>query len=158
MDLYGRFYRFGIRPEWLVVHRIINTRVVRDNRTLYLIKWRELNYDMATWEEEFQEPEIPGLKRAVEEYYDLRVACGVDAPSKKKSKGTYLILTYQLSYYYLLQLRPSSFDVFYYDRKSIKVLHKSKKNPKLSILHSINAFITLNLFVIDVFFIMIESQ
>ena len=58
LDLNGRFYRYGIRPEWLVVHRVINARVQRD-RTLYLVKWRELNYDMATWEEEGQEPEIP---------------------------------------------------------------------------------------------------
>ena len=87
LDLNGRFYRYGIRPEWLVVHRVINHRTLRDGRTLYLVKWRELNYDAATWEEEGSETEIPGLKKAVEEYYDLRVACGVDAPNKKKSKG-----------------------------------------------------------------------
>lgn len=31
---------------------------------------------------------LKGLKRAIEEYYDLRVACGVDAPAKnKRNKG-----------------------------------------------------------------------
>lgn len=87
MDLENRFYRYGIRPEWLVVHRVINHRTLRDNRTQYLVKWRELNYDMASWEEEGPEVEIPGLKRGIEEYFDLRVACGVDTPAKKKSKG-----------------------------------------------------------------------
>ncbi len=87
MDLENRFYRYGIRPEWLVVHRVINHRNTRDGRTLYFVKWRELNYDFATWEEDGGDIEIPGLKRAVEEYFDLRVACGVDAPAKKKNKG-----------------------------------------------------------------------
>ena len=87
LDLDNRFYRYGIRPEWLVVHRVINHKVLRDGRTLYLIKWRELNYDMATWEEDGGELEIPQMKRAIEDYFDLRVACGVDAPAKKKSKG-----------------------------------------------------------------------
>lgn len=87
MDLENRFYRYGIRPEWLVVHRIINHRPLRDNRVLYLVKWRELNYDAASWEEEGGDIDIPGLKRAIEEYFDLRVACGVDTPAKKKSKG-----------------------------------------------------------------------
>lgn len=87
MDLENRFYRYGVRPEWLVVHRVINHRTLRDGRVLYLVKWRELNYDAATWEEDGGEIEIPGLKRAVDEYFDLRVACGVDVPSKKKTKG-----------------------------------------------------------------------
>ena len=87
LDLDNRFYRYGIRPEWLVVHRVINHKVLRDGRTLYFIKWRELNYDMATWEEDGGELEIPQMKRAIEDYFDLRVACGVDAPAKKKSKG-----------------------------------------------------------------------
>lgn len=86
LNLEERFYRFGVRPEWLVVHRVINHRSTRDGRTLYMVKWRELNYDAATWEDDGAEFEIPGLKRAVEDYFDLRVACGADVP-KKRSKG-----------------------------------------------------------------------
>lgn len=39
---------------------------MRDGRTLYLVKWRDLSYDQATWEEE--DDEITGLKSAIEYY------------------------------------------------------------------------------------------
>lgn len=80
-DLEERFYRYGVKPEWLVVHRVINHRTMRDGRTLYLVKWRELPYDQATWEEESDE--IPGLKQAIEYYMDLRAAY----TGTKKKKG-----------------------------------------------------------------------
>lgn len=61
-----KYFKYGIKPEWLIVHRIINHRTMRDGRTLYLVKWRELSYDQATWEEESDE--IPGIKTAIEYY------------------------------------------------------------------------------------------
>ena len=79
-----RYYRFGIKPEWLIVHRVINHRTMRDGRTLYLVKWRELTYDMCTWEEDSDE--IPGLKNIVEYYMDLRANCISDGSSKKGGK------------------------------------------------------------------------
>ncbi|KAJ3608915.1 hypothetical protein NHX12_023443 [Muraenolepis orangiensis] len=45
-----KYYRFGIKMEWLMVHRILNHSVDRKNNVHYLIKWRELPYDQATWE------------------------------------------------------------------------------------------------------------
>lgn len=39
---------------------------MRDGRTLYLVKWRELQYDQATWEEDGED--IPALKQAIEYY------------------------------------------------------------------------------------------
>ncbi|XP_058170277.1 chromodomain-helicase-DNA-binding protein Mi-2 homolog [Anopheles ziemanni] len=69
-ELEEKFYRYGVKPEWLMVHRVINHRTMRDGRTLYLVKWRELPYDQATWEEE--EEDIPGLKMTIEYYLDLR--------------------------------------------------------------------------------------
>lgn len=83
-DLEERYYRYGVKPEWLLVHRVINHRTMRDGRTLYLVKWRELPYDQATWEEENED--IPGLKQAIEYYMDLRAACCNDK-KMKKSKG-----------------------------------------------------------------------
>uniref|UniRef100_A0A8B9E783 DNA helicase n=4 Tax=Neognathae TaxID=8825 RepID=A0A8B9E783_ANSCY len=54
--LYGgmeeRFYRYGIKPEWMTVHRIINHSVDRKGQYHYLVKWRDLPYDQATWEED----------------------------------------------------------------------------------------------------------
>lgn len=86
-ELEERFFKYGVKPEWLCVHRVINHRTMRDGRTLYLVKWRELPYDQATWEEE--NDEIDGLKTAIEYYMDLRAACNsLDVPKKsKKGKG-----------------------------------------------------------------------
>lgn len=47
-----RFYRYGIKPEWMTVHRIINHSVDRKGQYHYLVKWRDLPYDQATWEED----------------------------------------------------------------------------------------------------------
>lgn len=52
----------------MIVHRVINHRVMRDGRTLYLVKWRDLSYDQATWEDE--NADILGLKLAIE-YYNV---------------------------------------------------------------------------------------
>ncbi|XP_014214280.1 chromodomain-helicase-DNA-binding protein Mi-2 homolog isoform X2 [Copidosoma floridanum] len=86
LDLEERFYRYGVRPDWLVVHRVINHRLQRDGRALYLVKWRELGYDQSTWEDE--NADIPGLKQAMEYYVDLRAAnCADGPPSRKGKKG-----------------------------------------------------------------------
>ncbi|XP_023020569.2 chromodomain-helicase-DNA-binding protein Mi-2 homolog [Leptinotarsa decemlineata] len=86
-ELEEKYYKYGVKPEWLVVHRVINHRTMRDGRNLYLIKWRELTYDQATWEDESDD--IPGLKPAVEYYLDLRAACigGGSGARSKKNKG-----------------------------------------------------------------------
>ncbi|KPP69797.1 chromodomain-helicase-DNA-binding protein 4-like, partial [Scleropages formosus] len=47
-----RFYRFGIKMEWMMIHRILNHSVDKKNNVHYLIKWRDLPYDQATWESE----------------------------------------------------------------------------------------------------------
>ncbi|XP_012269327.2 chromodomain-helicase-DNA-binding protein Mi-2 homolog isoform X2 [Athalia rosae] len=83
-NLEERFYRYGVRPEWLVVHRVINHRIQRDGRATYLVKWRDLGYDQATWEDE--NADIPGLKQAVEYYLDLRAANSCDGSSSRKGK------------------------------------------------------------------------
>ncbi|CAB1314904.1 unnamed protein product [Coregonus sp. 'balchen'] len=45
-----RFYRYGIKPEWMVIHRILNHSYDKDGDVHYLIKWRDLPYDQCTWE------------------------------------------------------------------------------------------------------------
>ncbi|XP_018571409.1 chromodomain-helicase-DNA-binding protein Mi-2 homolog isoform X1 [Anoplophora glabripennis] len=84
-ELEEKYYKYGVKPEWLIVHRVINHRTMRDGRTLYLVKWRELTYDQATWEEESDD--IPGLKQAIEYYMDLRSACMSGGGSSKNKKG-----------------------------------------------------------------------
>lgn len=46
------FLRYGVRPEWLLVHRILSHKHLRDGRMMYLVKWRDLPYNLATWEHE----------------------------------------------------------------------------------------------------------
>ncbi|XP_069804973.1 chromodomain-helicase-DNA-binding protein 3 isoform X2 [Dendropsophus ebraccatus] len=47
-----RFYRYGIKPEWMSLQRIINHSVDRKGTYRYLVKWRDLSYDQSTWEED----------------------------------------------------------------------------------------------------------
>lgn len=85
-----RYYRYGIRTEWLQVGRVINHKQLRDGSYMYLVKWRDLPYDACSWEyAENEDFEIPDLKKAVNAYWDLRAnaeACWRDG-SKKSSKG-----------------------------------------------------------------------
>lgn len=100
-NLEERFYRYGIRPEWLQIHKVINHRYVtfikisfciffqfrlfykmlyyyfrvgKDGKNKYFIKWRDLPYDQSTWEDgEITEGfEIPDFQKAVNFYWDLR--------------------------------------------------------------------------------------
>lgn len=89
-NLEERFFRYGIRPEWLQVHRVINHRTLRDGRTMYLIKWRDLPYDQASWEygeNEGREFEIPDLQKAMDFYWNLRNTSESSGSTKKSKKG-----------------------------------------------------------------------
>ena len=69
-NLEEHFYRYGIKPEWLMIHRCINHRTVRDGTTWYLVKWRDLGYDQATWETD--DSGIVDFDKFVDEYHSLR--------------------------------------------------------------------------------------
>ncbi|XP_035230728.1 chromodomain-helicase-DNA-binding protein Mi-2 homolog isoform X3 [Stegodyphus dumicola] len=86
-NLEERFYRYGIRPEWLQVQKIINHRTSKDGKIKYLIKWRDLPYDQSTWEygEVTEGFEIPDFQKAVNFYWDLRNA--VENANKKFGKS-----------------------------------------------------------------------
>ncbi|GLD67263.1 chromodomain-helicase-DNA-binding protein 5 [Lates japonicus] len=65
-----RFYRYGIKPEWMVIHRILNHSYDKDGDVHYLIKWRDLPYDQCTWEvDDFDIPEYDSHKAC---YWDHR--------------------------------------------------------------------------------------
>ncbi|XP_064824690.1 chromodomain-helicase-DNA-binding protein 5-like isoform X2 [Oncorhynchus masou masou] len=65
-----RFYRYGIKPEWMVIHRILNHSYDKDGDVHYLIKWRDLPYDQCTWEvDDFDVPEYHNTKHS---YWDHR--------------------------------------------------------------------------------------
>uniref|UniRef100_A0A8C7MDJ9 Chromodomain helicase DNA binding protein 4a n=1 Tax=Oncorhynchus kisutch TaxID=8019 RepID=A0A8C7MDJ9_ONCKI len=45
-----KYYRFGIKIAWMMIHRILNHSQDKKNNIHYLIKWKDLPYDQATWE------------------------------------------------------------------------------------------------------------
>ncbi|XP_022176627.1 chromodomain-helicase-DNA-binding protein Mi-2 homolog isoform X2 [Myzus persicae] len=76
-----KFYRYGVKPEWLLVHRILNHKHLRDARMMYLVKWRDLPYSLATWEHE--NPEYTDLKSFIDYYWELRASCDTSKKTKK---------------------------------------------------------------------------
>ncbi|XP_021364893.1 chromodomain-helicase-DNA-binding protein 5-like isoform X3 [Mizuhopecten yessoensis] len=86
-NLEERFYKYGVRPEWLEVHRIINHKTSKDN-TWYLVKWSDLPYDQATWESE--DSGVANLRKYIDEYEVLRAMMfgngDKKGPGKKKKK------------------------------------------------------------------------
>jgi len=86
LNLVKRFYKYGIRPEWLQIHRILNRRTTRDGSTQYFIKWTDLTYSESSWEDE--DAEIPEMAVHIQNFDDLRFVCGADGTYKKKKKKT----------------------------------------------------------------------
>lgn len=87
-DLEEKFYRYGIRAEWLQIQRVINHKQARDGRYMFLIKWFDLSYDQCSWEYEQDDEidEIPGLKEEIAKYWKIRHAA--EAPHSSKSKSS----------------------------------------------------------------------
>ncbi|KAI3358914.1 hypothetical protein L3Q82_015306 [Scortum barcoo] len=84
-QLEEKYLRFGIKFEWLMVHRILNHSVDRKNNIHYLIKWRELPYDQATWEAE--DMDIPEFDPYKLQYWNHReLMMGEDGKPGKKMK------------------------------------------------------------------------
>ncbi|VVC33210.1 Hypothetical protein CINCED_3A015046 [Cinara cedri] len=80
-----KYYRYGVKPEWLLVHRILSHKHLRDGRMMYLVKWRDLPYNLATWEHE--NLDYTDLKSFVDYYWELRASCDSSKKNKKvKSK------------------------------------------------------------------------
>ncbi|XP_078146255.1 chromodomain-helicase-DNA-binding protein 4a isoform X3 [Centroberyx gerrardi] len=80
-----KYYRFGIKMEWLMIHRILNHSVDRKSHVHYLIKWRELPYDQATWESE--DMDIQEFDTYKVQYWNHReLMMGDDGKPGKKMK------------------------------------------------------------------------
>jgi len=75
INLEETYYKHGIRPEWLQIHRIINHKNTRKG-PMYLIKWRELPYDQVSWEYEKSADGvvIDELPEAIKTYHARRKA------------------------------------------------------------------------------------
>ncbi|XP_069039199.1 chromodomain-helicase-DNA-binding protein 4 isoform X1 [Lepisosteus oculatus] len=80
-----KYYRFGIKMEWMMIHRILNHSVDKKNNVHFLIKWRDLPYDQATWElEDMDIPEYDSYKVAYWNHRELMM--GEEGRPGKKLK------------------------------------------------------------------------
>ena len=84
LKLYDRFFKFGIKPEWLEIDHILNKQTARDGTVQYFIKWKDVPYSDCSWEDE--DLNIPDFNIHIQNYEDLRYVCGVDGAKKKKKK------------------------------------------------------------------------
>uniref|UniRef100_A0A1A8I4L9 Chromodomain helicase DNA binding protein 4b n=2 Tax=Nothobranchius TaxID=28779 RepID=A0A1A8I4L9_NOTKU len=81
------FCRFGVKLEWLMIHRILNHSVDKKNNVHYLIKWRDLAYDQSTWESE--DMDIPEYDTYKQIYWNHReLMTGEEGKPGKKLKKT----------------------------------------------------------------------
>jgi chromodomain-helicase-DNA-binding protein 4 len=84
LGLFERFFKYGIRPEWLEIHHVVNKRSMKDGSLEYFIKWKDLPYQDCSWEEE--DLELPDYATHISHFEDLRYVCGMDGAKKKKKK------------------------------------------------------------------------
>ena len=88
-----QYVRYGIRPEWLLIHRIVNHRKSR-GKLYYVIKWRDLAYEEVTVEPEPEncDFEIPDYQKKIDDYWNLKrlveeeTATEEQSSSKKRDK------------------------------------------------------------------------
>ncbi|XP_077381992.1 chromodomain-helicase-DNA-binding protein 4 isoform X2 [Festucalex cinctus] len=82
----AEFYRYGVKMEWLMIHRILNHSVDRKGNVHYLIKWRDLAYDQSTWENEDMDiPEFDLYKQTYWNHRELMIG-DEGRPGKKLKK------------------------------------------------------------------------
>ena len=82
-----KYLRYGIRPDWLQIHRVLNHRK-RRGKLYYTIKWRELPYEEVSVE---LEPDhcvfdIPDYQKKVRDYWDLKELEKESKAEKRKNE------------------------------------------------------------------------
>ena len=71
LNLEQRFFKWGVRPEWLQVHRIIN-HTVKHGQVWYLVKWKDLPYGQVSWESVDNPCGIVDFDQFVDDYHNWR--------------------------------------------------------------------------------------
>ncbi|OCT69803.1 chromodomain-helicase-DNA-binding protein 4 isoform X3 [Xenopus laevis] len=85
LEMEEKFYRYGIKPEWTMVHRVLNHSVDKKGYIHYLVRWRDLPYDQASWESE--ESDIQDYDIYKQAYWNHReLMCGDEGRLGKKAK------------------------------------------------------------------------
>ncbi|XP_061566554.1 chromodomain-helicase-DNA-binding protein 3 isoform X2 [Cololabis saira] len=84
-----KYYKYGIKPEWMMIHRIINHSVDKKGIYHYLVKWRDLTYDQCTWErDDMDVPDFAVYKASYWRHRDLIMKEDPDKPRKLKNKNS----------------------------------------------------------------------
>ncbi|XP_069502400.1 chromodomain-helicase-DNA-binding protein 3 isoform X4 [Ambystoma mexicanum] len=84
-EMEEKFYRYGIKAEWMTMQRIINHSTDKKGNYHYLVKWRDLPYDQCTWEEE--DMSIPTFEYHQQAYWKHReLIMGEDPAQPRKFK------------------------------------------------------------------------
>ncbi|XP_071315591.1 chromodomain-helicase-DNA-binding protein 3 isoform X4 [Trachinotus anak] len=86
--LEDKYYKYGIKPEWMMIHRIINHSVDKKGMYHYLVKWRDLTYDQCTWErDDLEIPDFAIYKANYWRHRDAIMKEDPDKPRKIRSKN-----------------------------------------------------------------------
>ncbi|KAL8177096.1 UNVERIFIED_CONTAM: choline dehydrogenase 3, partial [Gekko kuhli] len=86
-EMEEKFYRYGIKPDWMTIHRVLNHSIDKKGNYHYLVKWRDLSYDQSTWEEdEMAIPEYEYHKQAYWLHRELIMGEDPAQPKKYKKK------------------------------------------------------------------------
>ncbi|XP_047453618.1 chromodomain-helicase-DNA-binding protein 3 isoform X3 [Mugil cephalus] len=87
--LEDKYYKYGIKPEWMMIHRIINHSVDKKGTYHYLVKWRDLTYDQCTWErDDLDIPDFAIYKASYWRHRDSIMKEDPDKPKKMRSKNS----------------------------------------------------------------------
>uniref|UniRef100_H3D637 Chromodomain helicase DNA binding protein 3 n=1 Tax=Tetraodon nigroviridis TaxID=99883 RepID=H3D637_TETNG len=86
--LEDKYYRYGIKPEWMMIHRIINHSVDKKGICHYLVKWKDLTYDQCTWErDDMDVPDFAIYKKNYWKHRDAIMKEDPDKPKRMRSKS-----------------------------------------------------------------------
>ncbi|XP_075948794.1 chromodomain-helicase-DNA-binding protein 3 isoform X4 [Anarhichas minor] len=86
--LEDKYYKYGIKPEWMMIHRIINYSVDKKGTYHYLVKWRDLTYDQCTWErDDLDIPDFAIYKGNYWRHRDAIMKEDPDKPRRMRSKN-----------------------------------------------------------------------
>ncbi|XP_061664095.1 chromodomain-helicase-DNA-binding protein 3 isoform X2 [Syngnathoides biaculeatus] len=87
-NMEDKYYKYGIKPEWMMVHRIINHSVDKRGAYHYLVKWRDLTYDQCTWEQDHMDiPDFAIYKARYWRHRDAVTKEDPDKPPRVRSKS-----------------------------------------------------------------------
>ncbi|XP_028922077.1 chromodomain-helicase-DNA-binding protein 5 isoform X3 [Ornithorhynchus anatinus] len=82
------FYRYGIKPEWMMIHRVLNHSFDKKGDVHYLIKWKDLPYDQCTWEmDDIDIPYYENLKQGYWNHRELMLGEDTRPPKRLNKKG-----------------------------------------------------------------------